>query len=439
VWRRLFFLMFAGLVITVLISTRLWNPMPQLNEFIHKLTQLSDPDPTWTVRLDGKPDVTAVMSQANVVVVSSPPFVEAVRIKDGTQAWRAASNWAYPAVNVVVSQPRPANPDAVPNPERGFEVRDAETGTVRWSDSEATAVWIYASDIVDLACPDSSGCVLRDRDHAGVVKWQLALPGSAHTIRGPNPHLDGVRDPAGWFSAAATGTPPVLPPIMAMEYDDKIHVVDTATHTIVREAVAPDRETRVSFIGDRMLFVRATPADAGCTFQVQAFDVDSGATVWQEDGFNLDTAQGAGCEQRQDPLGAGGRLVVNGTDARPMLVAADDAARIWTGAPGAKLLASDGELAVVLAPDRQTVSIIDATVPDGKTRWTGQVGLDPEAAVTGDMVIVRDVDQGRLIVLRRTTMQVSLDIKTRSDVAGYGSSGIVITTARSIGYETVSS
>jgi hypothetical protein len=439
VWRTLFVLMFAGLVITVLISTRLWNPMPQLNEFIHKLTQLSDPDPAWTVRLDGKPDVTAVMSDAEVVVVSSPPFVEAVHTKDGTRAWRAASNWAYPAGDVVVSQPRPANPDAAPNPVRGFEVRDPATGTVKWSDSEATAVWIYAADIVDLACPDSSRCVLRDRDHTGVVKWQLELPGSAHTIRGPNPHLDGVRDPAGWFSAAATGTPPVLPPIMAMEYDDKIHVVDTATHSIVRETVAPDRETRVSFIGDRMLFVRAAPAEAGCTFQVQAFDVDSGATVWQEDGFNLDTAQGAGCEQRQDPLGAGGRLVVNGTDARPMLVTADDAARIWTGAPGAKLLASDGELAVVVAPDRQTVSIIDASVPDGRTVWTGQVGLDPNAAVTRDMVIIRDSDQGRLLVLRRFTMQVKLDIKTRSDVAGYGRSGIVITTARSIGFEAVSS
>src|SRR6516164_4063844 len=112
--------MFAGLVITVLISTRLWNPMPQLNEFIHKLTQLSDPDPAWTVRLDGKPDVTAVMSDAEVVVVSSPPFVEAVHTKDGTRAWRAASNWAYPAGDVVVSQPRPANPDAAPNPVRGF-------------------------------------------------------------------------------------------------------------------------------------------------------------------------------------------------------------------------------------------------------------------------------------------------------------------------------
>jgi hypothetical protein len=301
-------------------------------------------------------------------------------------------------------------------------------------------VWIYATDIVDLTCPDSSRCVLRDRDHTGVVRWQLELPGSAHTIRGPNPHLDGVRDPAGWFSAAATGTPPVLPPIMAMEYADKIHVVDTATHSIVREVVAPDRETRVSFIGDRMLFVRAAPADAGCTFQVQAFDVDSGTTVWQEDGFDLGTASGAGCEQRQDPLGAGGRLVVNGTDGRPMLVAADNAARIWTGAPGAKLLASDGQLAVVVAPDRQTVSIIDATEPDGRTVWTGQLGLDPEAAVTGDMVIVRDSDQGRLLVLRRRPkMAVNLDIKTRSDVAGYGRTGIVITTARSIGYESVSS
>ncbi|HEX6970534.1 MAG TPA: PQQ-binding-like beta-propeller repeat protein, partial [Micromonosporaceae bacterium] len=396
VWRSLFMVLMIGLIVTVLITTHVVNPGPWWNDFVHKITRLSDPDPQWTVRIDGKPDVTGVLPNANMVVVASRGFVEGYQTSDGKRAWHKAANWAYPAVDVVVSQPRPENPDADPAPDRGFAVLDPRTGDAEWSDPDATAVWIYALDIVDLTCPDSSRCVLRDRYHDGSVRWELELPGTAHTIRGPNPHLAGVRDPAGWFGGAAAGTAPAMPPIMPLDYDDKIHVVDTAEHRVVREAVAPDRQTRVAFLGDRMLYVRADRGDAGCTFQVQAFDILSGAPVWTEDGFDLDTARGAGCEQREDPLGAGGRLVVNGTDARPMLVAADNAAHIWTGSPGAKVLASTRLLAVVVAPDRQSVSIIDAATPDGKTVWSGQFGMDPDAAIIDDMVIIRDSNRGKL-------------------------------------------
>src|SRR5690606_31385832 len=151
------------------------------------------------------------------------------------------------------------------------------------------------------------------------------------------------------------------------------------------------------------------------------------ASVWTEPGFDLDTARGAGCEQREDPMGAGSKLVVNGTDAKPMLVDADLAERDWIGPPGARVLATDGRLAVILEPDRKTVRVIDAVVPDGRSLWSGELGLDPEAALTSTMVLLRDKDQGRLLVLRiGARMSVVRELKTKADIAGYGRNAIVL-------------
>jgi hypothetical protein len=349
-------------------------------------------------------------------------------------------HWAFPAGEVVVAQPRPGNPDADPSPDRGYEVLNPASGRAIWSDLEAIAVWVYRDEIVDLVCPDEEQCLLRDRAHAdGDIRWSVALPGSARTIRGANPRLATVRDPAGWFSRAAAGAAPSIPTVMPLVFDDRVVAVDTNRRRVVAEATAPDRETRVTFLGDRMLFVRAERADAGCRFRVEAFDVGSGSSVWVESGFDLDTARGAGCEQREDPVGGGSKLVVNGSDARPMLVNADLADRVWTGAPGARVLATDGLLAVVVGPDRQTVSVIDAVTPDGRTVWSGELGLDPQAAITDEMVILRDADRGRLFVLDRNIapLRQVLELKTKAEIAGYGADAIVLTSGRSIGYVPV--
>jgi hypothetical protein len=136
-------------------------------------------------------------------------------------------------------------------------------------------------------------------------------------------------------------------------------------------------------------------------------------------------------------MGAGGRLVVNGSDARPMLVEADTATRTWTGVPGERVLATDGLLAVVVGPDRKTVKIIDVAVPGGQTLYTGEVGLDPEAAVTSSFVIVRDNDARTITVLRRGPLRVKLTISSKADIVGYGPNGILLGSGRSIGYHPV--
>ena len=429
--------MTAAFTLVVLGATRVWDPRPVFDQWFANLTRLSDPNPQWTARVGGAPDVTAVLDSGRVIVASRG-FVEAYRSSDGQKVWSKQASWAFPAGDVVVARPKPENPDSDPAPDTGYAVIDPATGAVTWSDREAIAIWVYSTAVVDLVCPDRDRCVLRSRTHqTGAFVWQVQLPGAARTIRGANPRLAGLRDPAGWFASAASGTAPRMPAVMALTIDGHIHVVDTFRGAYVREVAAPDRETRVAFSGDRLLFVTARRASAGCEFTVEAFDFATNRSLWKESGFNLDTARGAGCEQREDPMGAGGRLVVTGPDARPMLVEADSAERTWVGVPGERVLATDGLLAVVSAADRQTVKVIDAAVAGGRTLWTGQAGLDPQAAVTASFVLIRDADGKKLVVMRRGPLSEKLTVETRADVIGVGGNAILLGSGRSIGYHRV--
>ena len=443
--RVLLVIMTSALTITLLTVTKVWDPRPAIGDFLSKLTRLSEPEPKWTIRVDGSPDVTAVMEPGRVVVASRG-FVEAYRTSDARKEWEWPVHWAFPAGDVIVARQKPQDPGADRDPDLGYSVIDPGSGAVKWRDPDAIAVWVYVGAIVDLKCPDANLCQLRRRDHlTGDVEWTAALPGAAKTIRGANPHLAGVRSPAEWFAKAALGTPQTIPTHLVFTIDERIYIVNTTQPADsdpaprVREVAAPDRETRVSFIGGRLLFVRAERVDAGCQFRVEAFDIDSGESEWTEPGFDLDTARGVGCDQRLDPLGAGARLVVNGSDAKPMLVEADKAARTWAGVPGEKVLATDGLLAVILAADGTHMKVIDAASTEARTLWADEVGFNAKAAITESFVIIRDVDAGRLLVLRRgaSTMGVKLDLKSRAEVVGVGADAILISTARYVGYHEV--
>ena len=65
------------------------------------------------------------------------------------------------------------------------------------------------------------------------------------------------------------------------------------------------------------------------------------------------------------------------------------------------------------------------------------MGLEPEAAVTRDFVIIRDGDAGRLLVFSRIGLQKRLEIKTKAEVIGYGPAGILLGTGRRIGFVSV--
>jgi hypothetical protein len=433
--------MTTALVLTVLITTRAWNPLPVLYEFWHNLTRMSDPEPLWETRVDGRPDAIAVFDNrfgagGGRVVVATQGWVEGFRTQRNESVWKEEAYWALPARDVVVAQLRPRDPDADPEPERGYAVLDPYTGEVLWGDEDATAVWVFSTNIVGLHCPDQDLCVLRNRDHGGEMLWELDLPGRLRAVHGQNPHRPGLRSPAGWFAAAAAGVPPPLPLILPLTIDDQIYIVDTVAVRVVDRIALPDRQTRVAFFGDRKLLARVERAPAGCRYTAEVFEIGSGASVWQRSGYDLDTARGAGCEPREDPLGAGSRLVVNGTDARPLLVDAGgtEPFTVWTGPPGARVLDTDGWLAVVVSPDRQTVTLIDVATQEARPVWSGQFGLDPDAALAGNLLIVQDRDGGRLVVLRLPSMATILELETKADLVGYGDEGIVLRSGRTIGF-----
>ena len=98
--------------------------------------------------------------------------------------------------------------------------------------------------------------------------------------------------------------------------------------------------------GGRVLYVTATPRDGGCYVTRSGRDDASGRCVWWQDRLSTcDTARGAGCEQRKDPVGGGNAAGGAGRDGRP------DAARrrrrprgAGSAAAGEKVLATDGVL-----------------------------------------------------------------------------------------------
>jgi outer membrane protein assembly factor BamB len=423
------------LVLTVLVATNTWNPWPGLVAWWDKVTALSEPGPAWETRLGGVPDIAAVTISGQVVVASRG-FVEGYDGATGALRWHIDAQWALPAGDVVVVRPRSTNPDEHRSPDTGYSVVDPVTGTVIWGDREARAVWAFSDRIVDLVCPDSGDCLMRGRSHGGGGRqlWAVGLPADARTVNGANPQLAGVRDPAEWFGDASAGSPGRLPPVIGLPINGRIHVVDTVEGVHVREVTPPNRETRVAFSGERLLFSHATRDDSGCRFRVEAFDYRSDTLVWSSEGFDLDTASGAGCEQRRDPLGAGNHLIGLRGDNHPALLSVANGRPTWVGVPGERVLATDGLLAVIEAADRRTLRVVDLLDPELRPVWSGEMGLRPEAAITRDYVIINDVASQRVIVLSHFGAANVAEFKTRSIVVGYGYHGLIVANGRRIGF-----
>src|SRR5262245_45028500 len=195
--------MTAALVVTILVTTRVWDPLPPVAAWWSRFTAVTNPPPAWDARLGGKPDTAAVMTTGQVIVTDRG-FVEAFDQDTGLSRWRHDVYWALPASDVVVQRTRPVNPDADKDHDRGYTVIHPTSGEVLWGDRDANAVWAFADKILDLTCPDSGDCHLRARLHInnGQILWTVNVPNGARTINGANPELVGMRDPAQWFSTA---------------------------------------------------------------------------------------------------------------------------------------------------------------------------------------------------------------------------------------------
>ena len=432
--RVLLVLMTAAMAVTILISTQTWDPRPQLAQWWAKFTVLSEPAPAWNARASGAIDIAAVLE--GQVVVGTRGFADAFGQRSGNSTWHVDASWLLPAGDVVVLRQRPENPDADKRPDRGYAVLNPSSGSVMWSDREAIAVWAFSDEIVDLVCPDSGDCQVRGRAHRdnGRQLWTVNVPGGARTISGANPTLVGVRNPAEAFGSAAAGVAGPLPPVIGLTVDGRVQVIDTVGGKRLREMTAPDRQTRLALSNGRILLSHAEPGASGCRFWLEALDARTGASQWRRDGYDLGTASGSGCEQRRDPLGAGGRLVARGADNIPRLLDVATGEPMWSGAAGERIVATDGLLAVVEGANHRTVRVIDVLAADQRPVWSGQLGLGSAAAVTREFVILSDVDTGRILVLNHRGLGTLKDIKTKATVVGYGADGIVLGSGRRIGY-----
>jgi outer membrane protein assembly factor BamB len=425
--------MTAALVLTVLVSTNTWNPLPQLAGWWEKVTRMSDPEPAWTTRLGGVPDMAAVTITGQVVLASRG-LVDGYDRGSGRLLWHHDADWALPAVDVVVIRPRPEGRDTDNQPDTGYSVVDPINGTVLWGDREAIAVWAYGDLILDLVCPASGDCRLRARAHRpdGQLRWAVPLPASARTITGPNPALAATRAPADWFRPAAAGSPGPLPAVIGIPLDGRIHIVDTVDGRHVREVTPPDRQTRVVVAGEHLLYVHSEPAESSCRFRVEAVDHRTGSSLWRQEGLDLDTAGGGGCDARSDPLGTRNHLIATRADNHPALISVDDGRAIWVGVPGERILDTDGQLAVVETADRKTLRVVDLLAAEPVEVWSGEVGPRPRAAVTRDYVLIAGAE--RLVVLGHLGAATLATVRTKASVVGYGLRGLILASARKIGF-----
>lgn len=424
-----------SLAAAVLITNNLWNPWPQVTGWWGRVTALATPAPAWETRADGVPDLAAVLPGGQVIVASRG-FVAAHAAATGQVLWRADVYWALPAQDVVVARQRSTNPDSDPQRGRGYAVLDPATGAALWSDHDAKAVWAFADLILDLACPESGPCVLRARRHrdGGAAVWTVAMPNDARTVLGADPPLAGTEDPATWFATARAGTPGRTPAVIGITIADHVEVIDTVDGRLLREAAATDRTVRVAIAADRILLSTAAPGGATCRFSLDAMNVRTGQIQWHADGLDLRNSSGAGCEQRRDPSGAGSHIIATNGENAPVLIEAGTGRTVWRGVPGDRVLATDGQVAVVQSADRKTVRVLDLLAEGTPAAWSGALGLSVDAVVGAGEVIIHDGDKGRVIVLGHRPVALRSEVSTRATVIGFGGPGLLLASGRRMGF-----
>jgi outer membrane protein assembly factor BamB len=420
-------------VMTILIVTNVWNPIPQLAAWWDRFTALSSPPPPWTQRLGGPPVRTAVMAGGEAVATFDGSVV-AYDGHTGEQKWQFNAFWGLPARDVVVLRQQGTNPDNIGSADTGYDVVNADTGKVMWGQRDAQAVWAYDDQIIDLVCSDTT-CTMRGFNHfgGGQLMWTIPLPLAAHAIHGADPDLVGTRDPAAWFDQAQGGNPGLLPRVLGLKVDDQIHILDTLAHADLRQIV-PDLQTEVSLTNQTLVLTSATPDGSGCHYSVRGFNALTGAVDFPSMDVDVGTVDGAGCGQHEQPIGAHGWLVAK--DPRnntPQLIDAATGDIRWTGVASERVLATDGQLAAILTADRHTIKVIDLLITPAEEVWSQSFGLDPQAAITSTNVIVRDGDQEHLLLLNHELTGSGIQWKTQSVVVGYGPDAVVIASGRRIG------
>lgn len=416
----------AALVLTILVTTKTWNPFPQVWAWINTSSPIAAGAAQWQQTLGGSPQSVTIANDA--VVVEYRTSVEAYGLGAGVKLWKSDADWAAVAGvggDSVVVTGRLLT--------KGYQVLDPRTGVARRTDSAASAVWTYSNAILDLHCAKGSDCELSAWDPRGTRPlWTVGAGGIGFVLNAANPDIPDTHPLTSPRVDDDVAGPAPMPSLIGLSDDGKVRIVDTATGRLVQTA-EPAADQRVAVVGGRVLTVTGVARDGTCYFGVVATDPPSAQAVWRRDGLNLRTAgNGSSCKQDRDP--AGGSDVVLGVDpiGRYQLIAAHDGRVLWHGAAGQEVLAVDDHHAVIRSSDRKTLS--GRSFSTGGTTWQRAVNAGASAAITPYAAIVANAKPSRITAISPSRGSVLVDVRTDAKVFAVGPAGLIAVSGRDMAY-----
>jgi outer membrane protein assembly factor BamB len=411
----------TAVVVTVLASTGVWNPFPQLWNWINTSEPIAA-GARWQQRLGGTPQSVAIVGDA--VVVEYRNSVEAYGLTAAVPLWKSDADFATIAgkgADAVVVTGRLLT--------KGYQVLDPSTGAVRRSDTTAGAVWTYQDAIVDLTCAGGNDCRLTAWDpKTNAQLWSVDTGGIGFVLDAANPDLPDTRRLVSGDVDDDVAGPPALPGLLGLPHDGQIRVIDTARGRLV-QTIRPGQDQKVSIVGGRVLTVNGVPGDGTCYYEVVATDPPGKAVVWRKEGLNLRTADnGSDCKQGKDP--AGGYNVVLGVDpyGREVLINGNDGRNLWYGDKESEVLAVNDTYAIIRKGD----TLRGYSFSKGKAVWR-QTGREKAgAALTPYAAIV--VSKNRVTALAPSSGAVRADVRTQGKVFAAGPGGLIAVSGRDMAY-----
>jgi hypothetical protein len=237
----------------------------------------------------------------------------------------------------------------------------------------------------------------------------------------------------------APGHEPVRrPDLLGFPVDGRVYVVEPRREERLLDPVAPGRRERVVVAGGRIVSSAATPRAGGCDVLVTGRDAVSRERAWQlPQGSHLRTFDGGGCDQRRPPTGTGEVLVGVTLDGREQLIEAGLGKQVLLCAPGERIVAVTGGLALVRSADGRKLT---AYVPDDdrpakpKELWHRKVGPEASAAIRGGVVVLTDRGPARVTVLAAATGKLRREVKTDAEVLAADDKGLLLGQRRDLGY-----
>jgi outer membrane protein assembly factor BamB len=415
----------ALVAVVILAVTGVWNPFPQVWDWVDRSQPISEPDVVWQQRIGGTPK--SVTMAGDTVIVEQRTRVEARSLATGTQLWERKADWA--AVAGGERDPVVAVGKLL---EKGYDLLDPTTGAVRRHDGDAVAVWTYRNMLLDASCAAATDCTLTAWDPRGTRSlWTAFLPGVSTGLFADNPNLLGTRRlTAPRIDDGAAG-PEQVPPLLGFPVDGRVHVVDTATGRVLQN-VEPGRDERLAVIGGRMLRITANSQDGACYFVISARDPATGQEVWKRTGVNLRTADSAGCAQREDPQGARNVLIGVAPDGREAVIDGYDGRLLQVDAEGEKLIAVDDRYALARTADKR--SVVGRELGVDRPRWTRAAGGKSGGALTPYAAVIAEEKPNRLIAVDPRTGRELVVLRTSANALAVGPAGMIIGEGREIGY-----